>query len=180
MGNVALHKHTYDDLKLSVSKKMDSTQEQDDLRAQNLKLLEEERKKLQEFQAGFDIEEENAAENKEDVDARSIYVGNVEYATQPQELETFFKPAGLVKRVNIMVNKFTGQPKGYAYVEFAEPSMVSEALLLNGGELHGRPVKIMPKRTNIPGMNRGRGRGRGRGGRGRGGRGRGRGRFTPY
>ncbi|KAJ1826450.1 hypothetical protein LPJ73_009009, partial [Coemansia sp. RSA 2703] len=49
--------------------------------------------------------------------------------------------------------------------------------------LHGRPIKVNPKRTNVPGMSRGRGRGRGRGGfyggyppRGRGGfRGRGRG-----
>ena len=77
----------------------------------------------------------------------------------------------------------------YAYVEFAEPSLVAQALVLNESVLKGRNIKVGPKRTNVPGMGRGRGRGGPRGGRGfrggprggyRGGyRGRGRG-FTPY
>ena len=76
----------------------------------------------------------------------------------------------------------------FAYIEFAEPSLVPNALLLNESTLHGRSIKVTTKRTNIPFMNRGRGRGlRGgfRGSRGRGGyrggfRGRGRGGYTPY
>lgn len=83
----------------------------------------------------------------------------------------------------------------YAYVEFTEPSLVAQALVLNDSVLKGRNIKVTPKRTNIPGMSRGRGRGRGGFGRGgfggrggfvprggyRGGyRGRGRGGFNPY
>jgi len=81
----------------------------------------------------------------------------------------------------------------YAYVEFTEPSLVAQALVLNESVFKGRNIKVVPKRTNLPGMSRGRGRGRGGrgffGGRGggfpprggyRGGyRGRGRG-YTPY
>jgi len=74
----------------------------------------------------------------------------------------------------------------FAYIEFAEPSLVPNALLLNETTLRDRVIKVTTKRTNIPFMNRGRGRGRGRGFRGgarggyRGGfRGRGRG-FSPY
>ena len=80
----------------------------------------------------------------------------------------------------------------YAYVEFTEPSLVAQALVLNESILKGRNIKVTPKRTNVPGMSRGRGRGgfpRGRGfhrggGFARGGyrggyRGRGRG-YTPY
>lgn len=84
----------------------------------------------------------------------------------------------------------------YAYVEFTEPSLVAQALVLNESVFKGRNIKVTPKRTNIPGMSRGgrggRGsfRGGGRGGFGRGGfpprggyrggyRGRGRG-FSPY
>lgn len=79
----------------------------------------------------------------------------------------------------------------YAYVEFTEPSLVAQALVLNESVFKGRNIKVTPKRTNVPGMTRGRGRGSFRGGRGfgrgaprggsyRGGyRGRGRG-FTPY
>lgn len=83
----------------------------------------------------------------------------------------------------------------YAYVEFTEPNLVPQALVLNESIFKGRNIKVVPKRTNLPGMSRGRGRGGMRGGRGgfgrggygfprggyrggyRGGRGRG---FTPY
>lgn len=56
----------------------------------------------------------------------------------------------------------------YAYVEFTEPSLVAQALVLNESVFKGRNIKVVPKRTNLPGMGRGRGRGRGgfRGGRG--------------
>jgi len=82
----------------------------------------------------------------------------------------------------------------YAYVEFTEPSLVAQALVLNESVFKGRNIKVVPKRTNVPGMSRGGRGGRGgfrggRGGRGgfpprggyRGGyRGRGRGGFAPY
>lgn len=59
----------------------------------------------------------------------------------------------------------------YAYVEFTEPSLVAQALVLNESVFKGRNIKVVPKRTNLPGMSRG-----GRGGRG-GARGGGRGFF---
>jgi len=54
----------------------------------------------------------------------------------------------------------------YAYVEFTEPSLVAQALVLNESLFRGRNLKVVPKRTNLPGMTRGRGRGAPRGGRG--------------
>jgi polyadenylate-binding protein 2 len=54
-------------------------------------------------------------------------------------------------------------PRSYAYVEFADKESVGNAVALNESLFHGRPIKVIPKRTNVPGMNRGRGRG-GRGG----------------
>jgi polyadenylate-binding protein 2 len=56
----------------------------------------------------------------------------------------------------------------YAYVEFTEPSLVAQALVLNESVFKGRNIKVVPKRTNVPGMSRGRGRGGLRGGGGRG------------
>ncbi|BGP37900.1 hypothetical protein JCM10449v2_001826 [Rhodotorula kratochvilovae] len=140
-------------------------------------------------------------EDREAVDARSVYVGNVDYNSTPEEIQQHFASCGTINRVTILFDKYTG-PKGrvgafasalaqaYAYVEFADPSLVANAVLLNESMFRGRQLKVSPKRTNLPGMGaRGRGRGRGRGGyRGgyqghggfspyaRGGRGRGRGR----
>ncbi|OKL59255.1 Polyadenylate-binding protein 2 [Talaromyces atroroseus] len=153
--------------------------------------MESEAAKLREMQQTLDEQSESLREDKEDIDARSIFVGNVDYGASPEEIQAHFQSCGSINRVTILLDKFTGHPKGYAYVEFAEPSLVAQALVLNESVFRGRNLKVTPKRTNVPGMARGRGRGRGRGfGRGgfpgsyrgayrgyRGGRGRG---FAPY
>lgn len=102
---------------------------------------------------------------KEEVDARSVYVGNVDYACTPEELQAHFQECGTVNRVTILTDR-SGNPKGFAYVEFLEADAVEAACLLEGSELRGRQLKVQPKRTNVPGLkaSRGRGRGRGRGG----------------
>ncbi|CAH9122588.1 unnamed protein product [Cuscuta epithymum] len=87
----------------------------------------------------------------EEVDARSIYVGNVDYECTVEELQLHFQECGTVNRVTILCDKF-GQPKGFAYVEFLEEEAVTLALQLNESDLHERKVKVMPKRKNIPGM----------------------------
>ncbi|KAL4954791.1 hypothetical protein BDW69DRAFT_162448 [Aspergillus filifer] len=165
--------------------------EEEDIEAMKRRVaeMENEAAKLREMQATLDQQSENLKEDKEDVDARSIFVGNVDYGASPEEIQAHFQSCGSINRVTILLDKFTGQPKGYAYVEFAEPSLVAQALVLNESVFRGRNLKVTPKRTNLPGMgSRGRGRGRGRGyGRGgfprggyRGGyRGRGRG-YAPY
>ncbi|KAJ5922920.1 hypothetical protein N7516_010623 [Penicillium verrucosum] len=130
--------------------------------------MESEAAKLREMQADLDQQTESLQENKEDIDARSIFVGNVDYGASPEEIQAHFQSCGSINRVTILLDKFSGQPKGYAYVEFAEPSLVAQALVLNESVFRGRNLKVVPKRTNLPGMNRGRGGARGGFGRGRG------------
>ncbi|KAL2129504.1 hypothetical protein VTI74DRAFT_7672 [Chaetomium olivicolor] len=126
--------------------------------------MEAEAAKLREMQASLDQARQDLTEDKEDVDSRSIFVGNVDYSTSPEELQAHFQSCGSINRVTILLDKFTGQPKGYAYVEFSEPNLVAQALVLNDSVFKGRNIKVEPKRTNIPGMSRGRGRGGFRGG----------------
>jgi polyadenylate-binding protein 2 len=114
-------------------------------------------------EAGKNPEEEAA--KKQEADARSVYVGQVDYASTPEDLANAFASAGTVNRVTILHDKFDN-PKGFAYVEFLEPDAVHNAILLDGTEIRGRKIKVSAKRTNVPGMKAG-GRG-GRGGRGRG------------
>ncbi|GAV73392.1 LOW QUALITY PROTEIN: RRM_1 domain-containing protein/ELFV_dehydrog domain-containing protein/ELFV_dehydrog_N domain-containing protein, partial [Cephalotus follicularis] len=131
-----------------------------------LKEIEEEAGALREMQAK--VEKEMGAvqdssgvtatqAEKEEVDGRSIYVGNVDYACTPEEVQQHFQSCGTVNRVTILTDKF-GQPKGFAYVEFVEMEAVQNALLLNESELHGRQLKVSAKRTNVPGMKQYRGR----------------------
>ncbi|KAG0453896.1 hypothetical protein HPP92_025200 [Vanilla planifolia] len=132
-----------------------------------LKGIEEEANALREMQARVEkemgvVEDDpsNSAATqaeKEEVDSRSIYVGNVDYSCMPEEVQQHFQSCGTVNRVTILTDKF-GQPKGFAYVEFVEVEAVQNALLLNESELHGRQLKVSAKRTNIPGMKQFRGR----------------------
>ncbi|KAI1809985.1 RNA-binding domain-containing protein [Poronia punctata] len=157
--------------------------------------MEQEAAKLRELHAALEERNQEASDDRNDIDSRSIFVGNVDYSVSPEEIQAHFQSCGSINRVTILLDKFTGQPKGYAYVEFTEPTLVAQALVLNDSVLKGRNIKVTPKRTNIPGMSRGRGRGRGGFGRGyhsarggyvprggyRGGyRGRGNGGFAPY
>ncbi|KAK1748932.1 polyadenylate-binding protein [Skeletonema marinoi] len=136
-------------------------------------------------------------------DGHSIYVGQVDYSTTPEELLAHFESCGTVERVTLVCDKFTGKPKGFAYLEFQTDAAVENAIKLDGSTFKERQLKVTPKRVNDPnfyvqqgggyqgrgggrgfrGRGRGRGRGGGRGGYGRGGgrgfRGRGRG-YNPY
>merc|ERR1712035_20551 len=110
-------------------------------------------------------------EEKVDADNRSIYVGQVDYGATAEELEQHFHGCGAVNRVTIICDKFSGQPKGFAYIEFSEKESVDASMALEGSMFRGRQIKVMPKRTNKPGISstdRGGYRGRGRGYRGRG------------
>ncbi|RKP13045.1 hypothetical protein BJ684DRAFT_22900 [Piptocephalis cylindrospora] len=148
-----------------------------------LEEMEAEAAKLNEMQSQVSSELSTAVEeDKAEVDARSVYVGNVDYSATPEELQIHFQSCGTINRITILCDMWTGHPKGFAYIEFTDASSVSNAAALTDSLFHGRTIKVTPKRTNVPGMKRGRGRGRGRGSF-RGGRARGRGRrghYSPY
>jgi polyadenylate-binding protein 2 len=112
-------------------------------------------------------------EQKVEADSRSVYVGNVDYGATAEELEQHFHGCGGVNRVTILCDKFTGHPKGFAYIEFSDKDSVNTAMALDESLFRGRQIKVMPKRTNQPGIsttNRGAasrgGAARARGGRG--------------
>ncbi|KAG0210175.1 cytoplasmic RNA-binding protein [Mortierella sp. GBA30] len=129
---------------------------------QRVKEMEAEAAKLREMQHQAEKDMNMAEEDKEAVDARSVYVGNVDWGSTPEELQAHFQSCGTINRITILCDKWTGQPKGYAYVEFADASSVANAMVMNESLFRARLIKVTPKRTNVPGMAaRGRGRGRG-------------------
>ncbi|KAF1544473.1 Polyadenylate-binding protein 2, partial [Eudyptula albosignata] len=91
-------------------------------------------------------------QEKIEVDQRSIYVGNVDYGGTAEELESHFNSCGQINRVTILCDKFSGHPKGYAYIEFEEKSSVKAAVELDESVFRGRVIKVLPKRTNMPGI----------------------------
>ncbi|XP_073082225.1 embryonic polyadenylate-binding protein 2 [Manis javanica] len=76
----------------------------------------------------------------------------VDYGGTAEELEAYFSHCGEVHRVTILCDKFSGRPKGYAYVEFAAQSSAQAAVRLDSSIFRGRVIKVLPKRTNLPGI----------------------------
>uniref|UniRef100_S4PB04 Pabp2 n=1 Tax=Pararge aegeria TaxID=116150 RepID=S4PB04_9NEOP len=91
-------------------------------------------------------------EEKMEVDNRSVYVGNVDYGANAEELEQHFHGCGSINRVTILCNKFDGHPKGFAYIEFLDKDSVQTAMAMDESLFRGRQIKVMPKRTNKPGL----------------------------
>nr|XP_056718873.1 embryonic polyadenylate-binding protein 2 [Euleptes europaea] len=91
-------------------------------------------------------------DEKVEADQRSVYVGNVDYGGTAEELEAHFNNCGEINRVTILCDKFSGHPKGYAYIEFADKISVQAAVELDETTFRGRVIKVLPKRTNMPGI----------------------------
>lgn len=110
----------------------------------------------------------------------NIFVGNLAYQATEDELNQAFSQYGSVERVNIVTDRATGQPRGFAFVEMTNRAEAETAIgQLNGAELHGRAMNVneaRPKPAGGGGFGGGGGRGRPSGG-GGGGRGRGQSRW---
>ena len=94
--------------------------------------------------------EEQAEEDKagDEVNRRSIFVGNVHFSASTEELRALFKDCGDIERVTIPVD-FSKHPKGYAYIEFAEESAVLKAQSHNDKDFKGRKLKVIPKKSGL-------------------------------
>lgn len=103
----------------------------------------------------------------------NIFVGNLNFQTSQDELHAAFAQYGNVDRVNIVTDRDTGQPRGFAFVEMADQREAETAISqLNGAELNGRAMNVNEARPK-PAGGSGFGGGGGRGGRPGGGGGRG-------
>lgn len=73
----------------------------------------------------------------------NIYVGNLSYDATEEELRKAFAAFGEVSSVNLITDKFTGQSKGFAFVEMADNAAADAAIKgLNATEMGGRSLKV--------------------------------------
>ena len=101
-----------------------------------------------------------------------IYVGNLSYEVTEEDLRLALEAFGQVESATIIKDKFSGQSKGFGFVEMASKSEGQSAIDgLNGKELKGRALNVNEARPRTEGRGGGGGYGGGRGGQGGGGRG---------
>lgn len=95
-----------------------------------------------------------------------LYVGNLSYETNEDQLRDLFAPYGTPESVKIITDRETGRAKGFGFVEFSNDQEAKAAMsALNGRDFSGRPLTVNEARPQTGGGNRGgfnRGGGRGR------------------
>jgi RNA recognition motif-containing protein len=108
-----------------------------------------------------------------------IYVGNLPFSSTEDELREFFSQHGAVTSAAIVIDRETGRPRGFGFVEMANDEEARKAIAAtNGQQLGGRPLVVneaKPREAGGGGGRGGFGGGGGRGGFGGGGGGGGRG-----
>ncbi len=99
-----------------------------------------------------------------------LYVGNLAYAVTNEDLEALFSQAGKVDSAVVVVDKFSGQSRGFGFVEMADSNEAARAIEeFNETELKGRAIRVNEARPREGGP-RGGGFGGGGGSGGGGGR----------
>ena len=105
-----------------------------------------------------------------------LYVGNLAYSVTNEDLEALFSQAGKVDTATVVMDKFSGQSRGFGFVEMADSNEAARAIEeFNQTELKGRAIRVNEARPREGGGGPGAPRGGDRrpgGGGGRGGRGR--------
>ncbi len=82
----------------------------------------------------------------------NIYVGNLPHSTNEDELKEVFEAFGQVAAANIIRDKFTGQSRGFGFVEMPSLSEAQSAIEeLNGKDLKGRPLTVNEARPRSEG-----------------------------
>lgn len=85
----------------------------------------------------------------------NIYVGNLPYSLTDDDLLGAFSQFGEVSSVNIITDKFSGQSKGFGFVEMPNNSEADEAIkALNGSALKGRNIKVNQAKPRAEGVSR--------------------------
>src|SRR3954464_13501279 len=98
---------------------------------------------------------------------KNIFVGNLSFGTTEQDIRALFEAYGSVDRVNIVTDRDSGQPRGFAFVEMTNDAEGDRAIeAVNGREVGGRALNVneaRPKGEGGGGRGAGGGGGRGRG-----------------
>jgi RNA recognition motif-containing protein len=81
----------------------------------------------------------------------NIYVGNMSYDVTDSQLREMFEEYGSVDTVNIITDRDTGRPKGFAFIEMKDDGEARAAIdKLNGMDLEGRNLKVNEAKPRAP------------------------------
>ncbi len=84
-----------------------------------------------------------------------IYVGNMSFDSNEEDLRKLFEAHGQVESVNIITDRDTGRPKGFGFVEMSNDTEAKAAIeALNGKDFGGRALNVNEARPRTEGPRR--------------------------
>jgi RNA recognition motif-containing protein len=91
---------------------------------------------------------------------KNIFVGNLDFAATDSSVRSMFEQYGTVDRVNLVTDRDTGRPRGFAFVEMSDTEAADRAIAgLNGTNVDGRELNVNEARPKIRGGGGGNGGG---------------------
>lgn len=83
--------------------------------------------------------------------AKKLYVGGLAYSTTQDSLKNYFAQAGAVETATIIMDKMTGNSKGFGFVEMASDEEAQKAIeMFNGKDFEGRSLTVNEARPMTP------------------------------
>lgn len=96
--------------------------------------------------------------------SKNIYVGGLPYSVEEDQLQSLFATYGTVESARVITDKYTGQSRGFGFVEMSSQDEAQQAIKsLNGTQLEGRTLTVneaRPQEKRSGGGNRNGGRNR--------------------
>ena len=75
--------------------------------------------------------------------ATKLYVGNLSFDTTEGDLRSLFEQAGTVGSCTLIMDKFTGKSRGFAFVEMSSPAEAAKAIAqFHGKDFEGRKLTV--------------------------------------
>jgi RNA recognition motif-containing protein len=83
--------------------------------------------------------------------AKKLFVGNLAYSATEADLREAFAPAGEIASVRVVLDRDTGRPRGFAFIEMNTDAEATQAIsMLNGRDLQGRPLTVREAEERAP------------------------------
>ena len=88
--------------------------------------------------------------------SKKLYIGNLPFTSTEADLKTLFGRHGTVESVAVIMDRETGRPRGFAFVEMEDATAAQDAIrALDGSDLGGRNIKVNEAQDRDRGGDRG-------------------------
>ena len=91
--------------------------------------------------------------------SKKLYIGNLPYSITETTLRELFTPLGEVSSVSVITDRYTGQPKGFAFIEMTDDDAAKQAITqINGKAIENRTITVSearPREQRTTGFRRG-------------------------